>query len=522
MKRLSLFLLLAASLFIYNACDNGFSMGGGNSAALEDEGVQYIPAEANTVSTMNMQKILDKMDYESVKDMEFFQEMKEGLKEDRPEMVYLLEDPTESGVDLSQNIYMFSDETEDNETFMATVMPLKSSQQFKQMLQVAGDNGEVSIDDKGSYSVATTNSDAVVVWDAKTAIVGNSSSNKETLTNKLVELLTNKPKQNIAANDKFKDAFNTDHDFFSFSDFEMANMFIDDEAEAVLEGLDLTKEDVQDNHMVYYGDFNDGKAEMTQELVLNPKIEELMGAVMKKQVKTDFSDFIPSEDLIGVSSMALNLEGINTLVNEQIGGAQMVDISLKTMAGLTRDELMKTFDGDAFIAGYATASTSGDTPDLLFGLKLNDKEAFGKILSDLEEKGVLKAKSSNLYTLAIGKMFDIDYDIAIKSDVVLFGKGVVVEDAANGSSPRISKSDLDAVDDSSFGLYADFDKMGDYYPGISFDVFEDLKANGGLNGGKSTLRFKDKNQNSLKSLMEFINEMYKQNEKDGNDLKFDI
>lgn len=517
MRKLTLILTLSIGVFLLNSCKdrNSISQRMGNSASLNDETLAHVPADANTVTTVNIQSIMDKMDFEAVKKMEFFADAKKEMQEDRPELVYLMEDPANSGIDLSKSMYMFTDMSDKENLFMGSMMTIKDAAKFAEMVEKSSEDNSLEIEKKSDYSYVRTGNNAAIIFNDKMAIVG-SGMNDASLEAKLVDLLTNKPSKSITSNKKFRENFKGNHDFYSFQSFDVANEFLDGQSEDVMEALGLTKEDLKGNNMTMYGDFKDGQIEAISEMHLNKKVKEIFGALVKSKVRTDFSKYIPSENLMGAATMALNLEGINTLINEQLFIAQGADLQMNRMLGMSRDDLMKAFDGDAFTAAYGNADA--DEPSMLAGLKINDEKLVNEIMAKLKKKGIIKEISKNLYSVQF--LGDTGYRISMKSDVMLVGTKDAMDNIGDGNFKPISKSRLKDLS-GSFGMFADMSMVQKLYPDISMDKLDDFTVSGSLDGGKSTLNFKEKNQNSLKLLMELFNEMYKKDGKNNSNKNYD-
>lgn len=508
MRNVNLIFVLVLSVFLLNSCSDRNSrserlMG---SANLNDATLAYVPADANTVTTVNVQSIMDKMDFDAVKDMEFYQDAKKEMEQKNPELVYLMEDPKNSGIDLSKNMYMFTDMSSKDDLFMASMLTIKDKSKFAAMIQKSGKEEGIEVEEKPEYSYAKTSSKSAVIFNDKIAVMG-AGENEAELEAKLVNILTNKPSKSITSNKKFKENFKGSHDFYSFQSFDVAEKMLDGQSEEMLEALGLTKEDLKGNNMAMYGDFKDGKVEAISEMHLNKNVKEVFSAVVKSKISTDFSKYIPSENLMGAATMALNLKGINTLINEQLGVAQGADFYMNNMLDISRYDLVKAFDGDAFMAAYGDDNSKN--PEMLAGLKIGDKKLFNQLMDKLKKKGVLSEIDRNVYSVRF--IVDTGYRITVKSNVILVGTTSAMNNIEDGNFRAISKSRLNDLS-GSFGMFADMSMVQKLYPEISMNKLDDFTASGSLEGGKSTLNFKEKDQNSLKLLMELFNEMYKKNE----------
>ncbi len=519
MKRISLLLTFAITLIIFQSCQNNssspMSAGLANEAALE-----HIPSDAVMVGSMNLGSLMEKMDYDKMKELDFFQKMLSEMKDDRPELIYLMESPKESGVDLAKNIYFFSEKMDGNDMVMGTVMSLSDKGQFEKMLKKADENGKLAIEKKDGYSLATLGNDNLAIaFNDDMVVIGSGSNNIEEITAKVTDRLNNKGKKNIKSNKAFKKIDNN-HDIVMFQNFDGASELLDGQSDMVLTTLGLTKEDLEGNYSISYGDFENGKMTGTQEYVLNAKIKELAKAIVKNGVKTNFSKSIPEDNLIGVMSSGLNMKGIKQLIMEQMGGFAVGQVNnVLSPYGLNFDEAMGMFDGDLFVAGYA-GETKNDDPEMLLGLKIDDKKSLNKLLEAGEGVGFLQKKGNNTYAMSV-PMVDGKAVFIIKNDVLLVGIGEVAETVSKGSFKTLSSSKLEK---GIFNMYADAEAVKSKFPELKIDEAGEFRATGDLTGGTSTLTFNNKKENSLKVLMNLMNEMYKQSEKnesryDSDDLK---
>ncbi|MGB0864005.1 MAG: DUF4836 family protein [Saprospiraceae bacterium] len=515
MKKLSFFLGLIITVTIFQSCkkDGSSAM----SLSVEDEAaLAFIPSTAASVNTVNMKSLMDKMDFEEVKNMEFYQNMMNEAKNDRPELVYLMQDPTQSGIDLSKNVYMFSDMENPKEGgYMGTVFSINDATQFLEMLQKGKQNGELTIEEKSGLKVVQIGSNAAIAFNENTAIAVSGTFNVDNFqidsdnaneannaADRAVKMFTEKPSNNIASNKDFNKNFTGNHDFFSFQSSSFVADMVDEDYEMYLNSFDITKEDLKDNYTVSYADFKDGKMEARQEFHLNPKVKELAGAIVKEDVNTNFSKFIPADNLIGVMTGGVNMKGINTLLEEQLGATMSADMMMNSV-GISRDDIMKAIDGDIFVAGYGNGAK--DAPDMLVGMKIADQKSMDKILEAAKATRMMSSIGDDTYEIKI-PFTSSNYKIVVKKDMMFVGQGDIVSTVASG---KFKKADAKDLNKGSFGMYADMASLKSMFPKLNIDEAGEFRASGDLDGSVSTMTFDNKNQNSLKIFMKMVNEFYK-------------
>lgn len=493
-------------------------------ASLKDVQLEYIPTEATSVNTVNLQSMLDKMDFEEVKKMDFYRKMMEDSEVERPELVYLMENPQESGVNLDKNIYMFSDMDEDDmdNSIAGTVMQIKDVDKFEAMLKNADQKGALSIEKKGKYNLARMGNRGAIVWNDKVAIAGGGGRDSDALADKLVDMLTKKPSKSIQKNKDFKKNFKGNHDFFSYNSSKFLSSMANDEANMILEAFNLTPKDLEDNYTITYGDFKDGKLEAKQEYILNAKVKEMLKAIIKEDVSTDFTKYIPAENMVGVFTGGLNVRGINQLMSEMGMAGGAADMVLNGI-NLSRDDIMKAIDGDVFVATYM--SEGNNEPSFLGGLKIADQKLMDKILEVGTKFRVLKKTGKNVYQVsALASMLSSELEMlgnsqfVVEDGMLLFGNEDNVQKVNRGNFKRASRSD---IGDGAFGFYADMEAINDAFPNIKMDEADEIRMSGNLSGSSSSMTFKNKDENGLKKLMKIINEVYMQGG-DLDDLKIDM
>ena len=518
MKKLSLFLIVVISISVFQACTRDGKLAMGNKSAAEhQESLALVPSTANSVTTFNMQSLMDKMDFEAVKEMEFYRDMMTRAKEERPEMVYLMEDPSESGIDLSKNIYTFTDLGDEADMVNGTIFSISDETKFVEMIKKGDRSGQLIIEEENGSQVARIGNQTAIAWnDGKAVAVTGQFDFDLTLdgdddegtfdkaSQKALDLLQNKPANSISSNKQFSKDFKGNHDFFTYQNTSFLTNLIDDRAEMLMSGFDISEEDLKDNYTVSYADFKDGKVEANQEYKFNPKVKELLKAIVKEDVKTSFTDYIPAENLVGVFTGGLNMKGINTLVQEQVG--PILDMSMNGV-GLTREDIMKAIDGDLFVAGYAVEGS--DEPQMLVGLKIGDQSTFDKVMEAGKKNKMLREGDNKTFEVKI-PFSKTNYTVTIKGDMLLIGESDMVAKVAKGGFKKAKAKDLNS---GTFGMYAQTRALQNIFPNLQLGNEGEIRMTGDLEGSNTSLNFDKDNGNSLKLLMQMINEGYKASEK---------
>ena len=123
----------------------------------EDAALQLIPAEASSVTVLRIPELMEKADFENFQKLPVYQRFVEEAREENATLGKIAEKPYESGVDLDQNFYLFSELSKDNPEDMLTGMliPLRDPAAFEAMID-SWDAGE--IEQKADYNFLKTSS----------------------------------------------------------------------------------------------------------------------------------------------------------------------------------------------------------------------------------------------------------------------------------------------------------------------------------------------------------------------------
>jgi hypothetical protein len=89
--------LAAASILLLTSCKKTVNL---------NDSLTAIPKDAVSVTAINVQSLMQKADFETVKNMDFYKKAIEEAQAKNPAMAEILKDPKKSGIDLSKNFYL--------------------------------------------------------------------------------------------------------------------------------------------------------------------------------------------------------------------------------------------------------------------------------------------------------------------------------------------------------------------------------------------------------------------------------
>ena len=133
MKNLSkITFMFFLSLFLMVSCKNSPNL---------NDSLTAIPKDATSVTAVNINSLMQKADFEAVKNMDFYKESIAEAEKENPAMAEIMKDPKKSGIDLTKNIYVIqeynlleSGNGSDDGTILMSIADVKA---FEAMLQSA-------------------------------------------------------------------------------------------------------------------------------------------------------------------------------------------------------------------------------------------------------------------------------------------------------------------------------------------------------------------------------------------------
>ena len=503
MKSIQYYLFAACLLISFNACQDSFVA---SSASLNEEVVAYIPEDAGMVMSMNLQNLMDKAGFDDIKDMKFYQDMLDEVKENKPELVYVFEDPTNSGIDLAKNAYLYMDSGEDGDfgnAFGGLMLSIDDKKQFDDMIA----KGSPEITKSSGFSYVEIENDTYFAWNDEIAFIGGGSRVEDPTA--ALSKVFNKKDNSIASNRSFKSAQSGKHDFSMWMNTKDLGEQLYEENPEMFGLAEISKDAITNNTFHSYLDFEDGEIVATSEYDLSKELLQELKIIFKKEVKTDFSPYLPNEDLTMLVTGGVDFRGLNQLMKER-AGTSVLDMGFKEM-GVDRSEFVKAFDGDAVLALYGGDI---DKPKGVLGLKIGDQKAFDNLMKNAEEQELFENLGGGMFSLF--EMNGNEAKFMIKDGIVFISNhSDLLTELASGKlkkRDRIPSDKMDGITGGFMGLFMDLASvsktMGD---DMNFDAVESVTSSANWTTSKSIIKMKDDNKNALRQLMEQVDKQYQDN-----------
>ena len=500
-QKISLFAILG--LFFFYSCKQSVNIG-------NDKALAQLPATTSSITAINMKQLMDKADFQEVIKMEFYQDMVTKATRQTPSIAAVLNDPYQSGVDLDANAYFIQDlDVSGNIPFNALVVNIKDQATFEALAKT-NDNNVMTGE---GFSYVQPDGGSIIAWNNEIAVMGAGGA-KSNLKGKTAEIFNTTEETSVANNNDLQKclAKNADVSYWFGSD-EMA------EKAGKQMGMQLamagfSKDMLKENFVHSHFNFDNGKVDAVSSYTINPDLAKEFGILFKDESNTDFTKYIPAKDLVFATSTALSMDGVNEALTKR-GVNALINGQLREF-GLKSDDIAKAIDGDLLVAGFQNPAS--DNPDMLIGMKINDRSTFDQFIALGTEYEVLKKVGDDLYEIKDrslqGSMKGTSQAV-IENDILFISNNANViaqiQEGGYSTADRISRKGQKSLQDNIMGGYINFDHISEYADKNEVDLkgIEDATFRFDGDDGDIKLELKEKDVNSLKKMFQWMNEKYK-------------
>ncbi len=491
----------------------GFSACGGNQL-IEGSAVAFVPQDASTVTVVKLGQLLEKVDYESFKQTTFFKELVKNTDDDTAIFSSFLEDPAATGIDTKGEIVTFVTKIkEDEKLFTGVLIAIADKAKIKKTLEELSKTADkkIVIENRDGYDFITLTEEAfLIINDNVLAII--SSDNKEIIASML------NPSAGIGNNNSFMKYYQSETDVFSW-------VKTDDLIEVIFEanpswafGLNfaqISSDDLKGNALISSYNFTDGEFLSSIILDMNPSLEEKIGALLKQKVTSDYHKYFPTESMVMAATLSLDIDEILAFMAARTWD-KMADKQMGLTMNISLEDIQKTLVGDVAMAVYATEKSA-----VLTAIGIKDKAAAEAMLSKMN-----LVKEGDIWTGDIDRM---NVYLKLLDEVVLVGTDKEVLTKYTSST---NNENIVLLEETKLGLLIDFEALSSGSKNFENNTLRQALAPIGKftnlsrltllqKGNKldTKIEFKNKNENPLKSILKFSEEMAK--EKEEIDSEFD-
>ena len=502
----------AFGLFLLASC---------NKTANLDDASKAIPKDAVSVTAINLPSLFQKADFESVKQMDFYKAMLDSMKSDDAFMKDIMRDPRKSGVDFMKNVYFVQDynftKISNGDNGMTALMSLSNVGDFETMLKNVSKDAKIESKDGVKYMLSAEksngndtdtegyssykNSRSVTAWNDKMAIITSYTEGSD-----FTKYFKTKAEESIGKNEQFGKLFGTKHDVYTYMSFDK---FADDpQIKGGAGMMNIDPKALKGNYATGYSDFENGQIISKSDYNINAELRKEWGLMFKDNVKTDFSKYLKGNNLGFAMTMGLDMKGIKEIINTNPQFKSAIEMG-KGSDAFSTDDIFKAFDGDMVVS--ASPQADGKKWSGMMGFKLQDKAAMLKLVNYLVTQKALIPEGNDVYKLAgAADMLSSEYvesgKLAFINDVVFVGDATTVESLKTGGS--LTADVKDVLNKNIVGVYANFGQIFAATEGLQNPEFSEMKMTMNSKNAEATIKTRDANENSLKSLMKAFNRWY--------------
>jgi hypothetical protein len=406
------FIFLAVGL-IFSSCKK-------DAANIQmDAAVQHIPSDASQVTVIRIPQLMEKVEFETLREMDFYQQaIKEAAGRDQT-MGKILYDPSESGINMKQNAYMISDIDPNNPSNMMNGIMVNIANEAKFAELIKSSPMSIGIKQATGYQYSTTGEN-LLAWNDEIAFIGQVTGDEA--TSKLDKIFNISEGASVLNSSSFeKTGGGTDDINFMLSGDALAS---NPQLRMASGMMGWSPEDLVGNHINGGVKFDDKKMSLDLNIDLKKAIAIDLAMPFKSSVSTDFSSYIPGDNLAGVFTFGLNLKGLNQLLVEK--GAEGMANSFANLdrMGLSMEELTKAIDGDMILAIQKEGSEG--KPAGIFAISINEKE-FKAFAAKMVEMGIIADKGNGVYKINNADMSK-DFDDAMGGNGEFNEASIVIKD----------------------------------------------------------------------------------------------
>ena len=506
MKMIKSFACLLALSFLIASCQNDSEIAGPAT---------YIPATSTSVMSFDIEKLMKKADFESIKKMSFYQDMLQKSADKNQLIADVLKDPTKSGIDLQGQLYVASDLDKDDPERIAThvLVPLASASDFEKLITAS----DLEYESINGLKYIPTENNQIMTWSDDLLVFSFTNDYETNIKELAMKVFETNPETSIAQNGDFKKAMRSDHDMSAW--MTTNSLAKNPAAGMAFNMIDMDPDALEENYVHGYGDFENGKMVGHADFYFNRKMGKgFLGRFFNDGSETNFSEVLPAENLAFAMSTSINLRGIDQFLSERPQSKEYADFVLNDVAGFERNELLKTLNGDVMIAGYHSNGKI-DEENFILAVALKNNGKAEEMLKKAEEEKKIKAIEPGYYKIlsvggegitirinkGMGTFLHMDNKLVYSPNDELLKKIKNKEIELGGKA--VSKT-LNNFDEQTMAGWFDFSAFAKNEYDLPNAIFKDVRFNVNANGADFIMETNDPNQNSLKAFFEMMDQMY--------------
>ncbi len=488
-----------------------------------DLALKSIPAKVSTVTAFRLPQLMAKADFENFKKLPVYQELIKEANRKNSALGKIVEDPIQSGIDLTQNIYAFTQLANNNpeDVFSGILIPIQDATAFIAMLGKMDLPETENVD--GMNFVKITRKSGLV-WNESLVIIGMTNRYDSNLPQNLAAMIKAEDAA-IAEDQNLQEALANEADIVTWASSNALSSYKD--AQLMIAALGFDPDVLKNNFAQGYLNFSKGAIQGISELLLNKILTQDLDLLFKDQVATDFSNYVPGENLGMAFSAALDFKGFNQVLSERPQSKGFLNYNLKEY-GLTIDDIAKALGGDLLLAYYDQGNNA--PPEGLFVSNIDDQKIFDNFLQVAQDFQWIEKENNRYYKInpkglvdrnlfspretffrADGAYLLLAHDMVfISADKNLLAN---IEKGGFSKSEQMPKDFRQQIGQNIFSALVDFKQLPSFQKEIENLSLQNLEINAQRASARFDLSMDNQKENSLKTLLWMINEAYEKDQK---------
>ncbi|MGA1583383.1 MAG: DUF4836 family protein [Saprospiraceae bacterium] len=389
-----------------------------------DTALKYIPSDAISATSIHLETLLEKMDFEGMKQMSFFKDALEEVSKTDPELAGFLADPWSMGIALDKPIYVIQQVNTKNpsEVFMAVMATVHDAAAVNKMMSLM--EGERK---NGSGFEYVEIDESLAAWNEELVVFGSGTESMD-LQKYAEQLFQTTPEESLMSRSDIQPFSNSTHDISTMLTLDAIPDISDAALALSLSGI--SPESLKGGHAFGYLDFGNGAIDGRATWDFDREFSKHFAPFFKDKPKKNLLGLLPVEGLAMEMSGALSPEGIHLFLSERPQYKSMTNYTLQS-AGLQVDDVLEALGGDLAVGVY--------NQDVIMVTDVKDSKAFDKLLEAGRTLALLTDSGDGMYRLN-DNFADPEMYLVVKNNLALLGSDPqVLADIAEGKGKKNRK-----------------------------------------------------------------------------------
>lgn len=360
-----------------------------------------IPSETNVVTVVDMFSLYRKGNLKDLKDLSFFKAFRKELRNENKKVSRylneLMEDPRTTGIDFTQDVFMYYLNASRDETYFCIAMDISNAEKFASFIDDILNKAKIDYDleKEAAYNYIIIQRETAIAWDNDKAVllVADNRKSRENLDLQIETLFELKDNKRIASNKSFNTFYKNKKDVSLWVSSNMVeNMY---EFRRLQREFDF---DITDNHAALHLNFDDEDIVLNTTMYPNKELTKLMDKydVWDNTFNSQLLKYLPEETYAN-GSMSLNPSKYYEFMTAQ-EDLDKIENKFEKEMGFELEDFIASFKGNAVMSligfeeeeinynYYGSEYSSKETiPVMGLVLDLNTDKYLKKLLNKIPE-----------------------------------------------------------------------------------------------------------------------------------------